>query len=237
MAFASLFPYAMRLRMKKTRVLIVDDHPLLRVGIVQLLSVHNDLEVCGEVDDGRKTIEAIRQTKPDVVILDITLGDRNGLDVLKDIHVHSPEIKVLILSMHDELLYAPRAIRSGAAGYINKTQAPDNLITAIRTVLNGKIWLSVEMKKRFLAGFTGNAKAAGTPTVEILSDRELEVLERIGRGIGTREIARNFGLSVKTIESHRANIKEKLNLRTAPELVRYAIRWVKNEGSPVSPAE
>ena len=219
--------------MKKTRVLIVDDHPLFRAGIVQLLSLHTDLTVCGEVDDARKVMAAIRTTKPHVVTLDITIGDRDGLEVLKQIQSDVPQKKVLVLSMHDESVYAPRALLAGAAGYMNKTQAPENLIAAIRAILTGEIWLSQELKRRFL-GFRRTTKRAATRSVESLTDRQLEILGLIGRGIGTKEIAQTLGLSTKTIESHRGHIRGKLNLRDGAELVCYAIKWVDRErsGSP-----
>ena len=217
--------------MKKTRILLVDDHPLLRAGISKLINEQKDLEVCGEVDTAKKTIDTIKATKPNIVVLDISIKGDSGIEVLKDIKVHAPDVKVLILSMHDETTYAPRTLRAGASGYITKEQAPESVINAIRAIQKGETWLSDRMKSKMLTYFARGASAPSTSPVDVLSDRELEVLTLLGRGIGTRQIAQQMGLSVKTIESHRAHIKEKLQLESAPQLLRFAIEWVDSEGA------
>jgi len=213
-----------------TRVLIVDDHPLLRRGIAQLINHQSDMMVCGEAENAHKALEAIATTKCDVAIIDISLGGSSGIELLKNIKVRYPKLLVLILSMHDESVYAQRALRAGAAGYIMKQEATDRVLTAIRRVLSGEVYLSEKLGARMLSQLIGGrgTKLGGTPTEE-LSDRELEVFGLIGQGHGTRPIAEKLHLSVKTIESHRAHIKEKLNLKNATELVHHAIQWAQSE--------
>jgi DNA-binding NarL/FixJ family response regulator len=216
-----------------TKVLIVDDHPLLRRGIAALIAAEKDFTVCGEVSDARQVIGVIEKTHPDIVLLDIALNGSSGIEVLKNIRVQFPKLTVLILSMHDETIYAPRSLRAGASGYVMKQQAPEKVISAIRKTLNGQVALSAEMEGRLLNRFTGKQDATLTSPIDVLSDRELEVFDLLGQGSGTAAIAEKLHLSVKTIESHRAHIKEKLNLQSATELVRHAIQWVSSEaGAP-----
>ena len=213
-----------------TRVLIVDDHPLLRQGIAQLINHEKDMVVCGEAESAQKALDAMATTKFDVAIIDISLGASNGIELLKNIKIQHPKLLVLILSMHDESVYAQRALRAGAAGYIMKQEATERVLLAIRKVLSGEVYLSEKLGARMLNQLVGGRGTAlvGSP-IEELSDRELEVFGLIGQGMGTRPIAEKLHLSVKTIESHRAHIKEKLRLKNATELVHHAIQWAQSE--------
>jgi len=210
----------------KARVLIVDDHPIVRQGLVQLLNCEPDFMVCGEAADARKALSAIVETKPDVGIVDITLHGTNGIELIKNIVAQWPNFPVLVLSMHDESLYAERALRAGAKGYVMKQEAPEKLTEALRRILNGQIYVSEKLSNKMMHRAIDGKNLENTSPVANLSDRELEVLQLIGQGHGTRQIAEDLSLSVKTIESHRAHIKEKLNLKTAPEMVRFAVQWV-----------
>ena len=210
------------------RILIVDDHPLLRKGVGQLINNEKDMVACGEAEDAHKALEAIETLKPDVALVDISLGMTNGIELLKDIKVRFPKLLVLVLSMHDESVYAHRALRAGAAGYIMKQEATEKVLVALRKILNGEVYLSERLGARLLNTLAGRSSLSGSP-IEELSDRELEIFGLIGQGHGTRPIAEKLHLSVKTIESHRAHIKEKLNLRNATELVHHAIQWVQSE--------
>lgn len=219
----------MSAKKNQTRILLIDDHPLLRTGIGQLIAQQKDMIVCGEVDDSLKALDAIQETSPDIVILDITLKKMSGIEVLKHIKVRFPKVKVLILSMHDETLYAPRALRAGASGYIMKQEAADNVIAALRKITTGEVYISERMATQMLSRMVGGRATPISSPVDLLSDRELEVFTLLGKGDGTRDIAEKLNLSVKTIESHRAHIKEKLNLKNATELVRHAVQWVASE--------
>jgi DNA-binding NarL/FixJ family response regulator len=223
----------MNAKSKKTRVLIIDDHPLLRQGIAVLINAEKDMEVCGQVDDALVAISKIEKLAPDIIVLDITLKSHNGIELLKNIKARFPQMQVLILSMHDENIYAPRALRAGAAGYVMKHEATENVITALRKILSGEIYMSQEVSSRLLNRMVGGRSSGLMSPVDELSDRELEVFTLLGKGLGTRPIAEKLHLSVKTIESHRAKIKEKLNLKTANELVHHAIQWVQNESITV----
>lgn len=214
----------------KTRVLIVDDHPMMRQGLVQLISNEPDLEVCGEAENGRLAMALIDQTKPGLLLLDISLPDKNGLEIIKDVRSLHENLPVLVISMHDEALYAERILRAGGRGYIMKQEGGKKLMDAIRQVLAGKIYVSEKMSSRILESISGRTSETGPTLVKTLSDREFEVMELIGLGRGTREIADQLHLSVKTVEVHRANIKRKLGLKTAPELMRYAVQWVESQG-------
>lgn len=209
----------------KSRILLVDDHPIVRQGLTEMINQETDVTVCGVADDLHKALDAIATLKPDLVIVDISLKGSNGIELLKNIKVRYPKMRVLMLSMHDESLYAVRALRAGAAGYIMKQEATEKVLTAIRQVLNGEVYLSERMEKRMMQQLVGGrAVRTGSP-IEDLSDRELEVFGLIGQGHGTRQIAEQLHLSIKTIESHRAHIKEKLGLKNATELVQHAIQW------------
>jgi len=211
------------------RILIVDDHPLLRQGIAELINNEPDLEVCGEAEDPHKAIDQVEKLQPDIIVLDISLKGASGIELLKNIKVRYPRVLVLILSMHDESVYAHRALRAGAAGYIMKQEASDRVLAAIRKILQGEVYLSDELGARMLNRLVGGRSALNGSPIEELSDRELEVFGLIGQGHGTRPIAEKLHLSVKTVESHRAHIKEKLNLKSANELVHHAIQWAQSE--------
>lgn len=210
---------------KVWRILVVDDHPLVRVGLVSLIKGEGDLDVCGETGDIGTAQELVRSEKPDLVTVDLSLADGNGLELVKRLSASYGDIKILVCSMHDEALFAYRALKAGAMGYIGKEQATTHVIDAIRQVLRGKIWLSQNMTERALQGIASGGAVSATATIDRLSDRELEVFGLIGRGLGPSQIAEQLHLSVKTIETHRENIKKKLNLRNGSELTRLAMQW------------
>jgi DNA-binding NarL/FixJ family response regulator len=213
--------------MTKKRVVIVDDHPLVRERLAQIFNHELDMEVCGEAEDAKLAMETIRREKPDLVIVDITLKNSSGLDLIKSIKQHSPTLPILVLSMHEESLYAERVLRAGASGYITKHQQPEEVLAAVRRVLGGEIYVSDKMASEFLRSLSAGVKSA-PHSVDRLTDRELEVLELIGRGRTTREIATKLGLGVATIDTYRARIKEKMNFNNASELLHFAIRWVQD---------
>lgn len=214
----------------KKRILIVDDHPMMRQGLAQLINQEPDLCVAWEAGNAGQAMNVISANTPDIIIADISLPDKNGLELIKDIRAlcGSP---ILVISMHDEKLYAERVLRAGGRGYIMKQEGGKILMEAVRQVLNGQIYVSGRMSAKILEGLSGRKAEVSDSPVEQLSDREFEVFRLIGEGNGTRDIARKLHLSVKTVEAHRANIKEKLNLHSATELVRHAIRWAEAEGS------
>ena len=208
-----------------SRVLIVDDHPVVRLGIRQMIAAEPSLEVSGEAESVESALHACRTTEFDLAIVDLSLGSTSGLELIKQLHEEHPQLPILVLSMHDEALFAQRALRAGARGYLQKHEAIDGLIQAIRQVVSGKVYVSDSVAQQVLAGLRG---AAPTPTDQLstLTDREIQVLERVGRGSSTAEIAKDLGVSVKTIETYRSNIKAKLNLKSALDLVRYATSWI-----------
>src|SRR5687767_1435138 len=212
-------------RLKKNEIVIVDDHPIVRQGLAEMVNQEPDLAVSGTAEDVHRALEVVERHKPDLVIVDVSLKGSNGIELLKNIKIRFPRMLVLVLSMHDESLYAVRALRAGAAGYIMKQEATDRVLGAIRRVLTGEIYLSEKMERKMMHQLVGGRSARTGSPIEDLSDRELEVFGLIGQGHGTRQIAEELHLSIKTIESHRAHIKEKLNLRTATELVQHAIQW------------
>jgi DNA-binding NarL/FixJ family response regulator len=212
------------------RILLIDDHPIMRHGLAQLIQAESDLEVCGEAGNGAEGMRMITEKKPDLVIVDLTLPDKHGLELIKDIQAMHPDTLTLVLSMHDEALYAERALRAGARGYVMKETAADNLIKACRRILDGSIYLSDKMAGVMLELVTGqrNKQAAASP-LERLTDRELEVLQLIGEGKATRHIAELLHVSVRTVDAHRAHIKDKLQLPDGNALVRYAVRWMESQ--------
>jgi len=213
----------------KKRILILDDHPMMREGLAQLIDNEGDLSVCGEAGTGREAFELAKKLKPDLLLADISLPDKSGLEVIKELHAFHPDVVVLVISMHDESLYAERVLRAGGRGYIMKQEGGKKLMEAIRQVLSGKIYVSERISEKLLESFSDHSNEAGRASMENLTDREFEVLQLLGQGKGTREIAAQLHLSGKTVEAHRANIKRKLELKTGPELVRYAVRWVKTQ--------
>jgi DNA-binding NarL/FixJ family response regulator len=210
----------------KTKVLVVDDHPLLREGVSRRIDEEDDLHVCAEAATANDALALIREARPDIAVIDLSLEGSDGMTLIKDIKAQHPELPVLVLSMHDEMIYGERAIHAGAKGYVMKQAAPNVLIDAIRQVLRGKPYLSTELTNRILARLGTTRERSETLPVELLSDRELEIFELIGEGYGTREIAQQLGLSEKTIASHRENIKRKFNVRSSSELSRHAIHWL-----------
>jgi len=212
------------------RLLIIDDHPMMRNGLAQLIDNEGDLKVTAQADTAGQAIDLVTKQKFDLILCDISLPDKNGLELIKDIRSLRPELPILVVSMHDEMIYAERVLRAGGRGYIMKQEGGEKFIRAIRQVLSGQIFVSDKMSSRILEIFSGGNKKSENSPVSRLSDREFEVFQLIGHGKGTREIAAELHLSVKTVEVHRANIKEKLNLQTATELVRYAVRWADSEG-------
>jgi len=211
---------------KKNTILLVDDHPLFRKGMMQLLDSQADLEVAAEAENSNGTLHAIRSRTFDLVVLDIGLqGGANGIELTKMIRAEHPDLPVLIVSMHDEVLYAERALRAGARGYVMKREALDSILGAVREVINGGVYMSPAMTKRMLFDHIHGGGEART-AIERLTDRELEVFQLIGEGRDMHEIARELHLSKKTVEAHRANIKEKLAATSAREVVRYATQWV-----------
>ena len=215
--------------LEKKRLLIVDDHPIVRQGITRLINYEEELMVCGEAGNAKEALEAVEKEKPDMVIVDISLKGRSGLELIKDIRMRFQDLPVLVVSMHDESLYAERVLRAGAKGYIMKQEPPEKVLNAIRQVLSGKIFVSEKMREKMLQRYVLGSSQKNASTVERLSDRELEVFRLIGKGMGTRQIAKELDLSIKTVETYREHIKEKLNLENSSKLLQYAIDWVQNE--------
>jgi DNA-binding NarL/FixJ family response regulator len=214
---------------ERTRIIIVDDHPIIRKGLSELINHEDDLVVCGQAEDAHEAMDVIKTLKPDIAVVDISLKETSGIELIKDLRTQYPNLPVLALSMHDESLYAERALRAGAKGYIMKAEATEKVITAIRKVLTGELYVSDRMAAKMVRKLVGSGPAIGTSPIDRLSDRELEVFLLIGQGRGTRQIADKLHLSIKTIETYRAHMKEKLNLENAAELLQYAIRWVNSQ--------
>ncbi len=213
-------------RKAKYRVLLIDDHPILRKGLAELINQESDLIVCGEAEEAPKAFEAVGVLNPDVALVDISLKGGNGLELIKNIKARWPDLPLLVLSMHDETLYAERALRAGSLGYIMKEEAIEKVLNAIRHVIAGEIFLSDRMKARMLNQLVGGRIKQGTTSIDNLSDRELEVFRLIGEGRGTRQIAEELRLSVRTVEAYREYIKDKLNLKNGTELVQHAFQYV-----------
>lgn len=214
---------------QKKQGFIVDDHPMFRHGMAETINAEPDLILCGEADAGPQALEAIRRLEPDLALIDISLNGSNGIELVKSIRAEYPKMFLLVLSMHDESLYALRALRAGAHGYVMKQAARTQVMAAIREVLSGKLYLSPEMGSHALRELVHPAKKDGTSAMEKLTDRELEVLQLIGEGNGPREIGRKMNISPKTVESHRAHIKEKFDFSNAHELTRFAMQWVEQQ--------
>ncbi|CAN5510033.1 response regulator transcription factor [soil metagenome] len=214
-----------------TRLLLVDDHPLMRKGLALTLEAEPDLQVVGQAADADEAIDAFNKLKPDLALIDISLPGMGGLELTRHLLSVTPDALILIVSRHDESLYAERAVRAGAKGYVTKLEAADTIVKAVRQVLRGGIYMSEDAKDRMLFGAATGRKLPGQSPMEVLSDRELEVFELTGRGIPTREIAEKLHLSVKTVESYRARIKTKLNLNSGTELLQHAVQWVDRESS------
>jgi DNA-binding NarL/FixJ family response regulator len=215
-------------RGKVRKIFIVDDHAVMRQGLAKLVGDEKDLEVCGEAESAADALKAIGRLKPDLAIVDISLTGRTGIELIRDVRQHYPGVCVLVLSMHDETIYSERVLRAGGRGYIMKQEGGKVLMQAIRQVLKGQVYLSERMSAKVFERLSNSAQTAGSP-LELLSDREMEVFQLIGDGLGTRQIAEQLHLSMKTVEVYRAHIKRKLNLKDGTALVRYAIRWAETE--------
>ncbi len=217
-------------KLRRRTILLVDDHPLFRKGMTELLDSQSDLQIRAEADNGGSALDAIRSQSFDLAVVDIGLGSgANGIELTKAIKAECPELPVLVVSMHDEALYAERALRAGARGYVMKREALESILQAVRSVINGEMYISPTMTKRMLFDHI-NGSGEARSAVDRLTDRELEVFQLIGEGQDMHEIARGLHLSKKTVEAHRANIKEKLGVPSAREVVRYATQWVTQQG-------
>jgi DNA-binding NarL/FixJ family response regulator len=213
----------------KTQVLIVDDHPVVRDGLTQIINHEQDLNVCGEADDAHEALKAATELKPDVVVVDISLKSSNGIELTKSIKARHPKLYVIVLSVHDESVYAERALLAGAKAYLMKDAVSENIIKAIRTVLSGEIYVSNTISKKFLHKIAGDKAGTTKTPIENLSDREIEIFRLIGEGYKASQIAKKLRLSVKTIETYRGRLKEKLSLNSAAELLQYSIKWAKSQ--------
>jgi DNA-binding NarL/FixJ family response regulator len=213
----------------RKRILVVDDHPIVRQGLTLLINREPDLVVCGEAEEATGAIHVLASAHPDVLILDISLNGPDGLDLLKTVRTTHPVLPVLILSMHDESIYAERALRAGANGYIMKQEATEKVLVAVRRILSGEIYVSDRIANKMLKHYITGPATLRNSSIADLSDRELEVFRLIGEGHGTRQMAEELHLSIKTVESYQAHIKEKLSLRSSRELMQRAIQWNMNE--------
>jgi len=211
---------------------VVDDHPIVRERLAELINQEPDLNVCAEAEDSHQALKAVQTHAPDLAIVDITLKDTYGIELIKQLKERHPKLPVLVLSMHDESLYGERALRAGAKGYLTKQEATKKVVGAIRHILAGGIFVSEKMASTILHKLTtGNSTEGGGSPVDVLSDREMEVFQLLGEGLGVRKIADNLFVSVKTVEAHREHIKQKLNFKSSSELLRYAIQYVLKDGN------
>ncbi len=208
----------------KKRIVLIDDHPIIRQGFTLLINQEEDLTVVGEAEDAGSAIALVEEQVPDLALVDLSLKNSNGIELIKDLSRLHPELLMLVISLHDESVYAERSLRAGAHGFIMKAEATENVMTAIRVVLQGEIYLSDKMRHHMLRSMAGGSQRK-TSATDHLSDRELEVFQSIGRGESTREIAENLNLSVKTIETYKSHLKQKLDLRNSTELLQYAVEW------------
>jgi DNA-binding NarL/FixJ family response regulator len=212
----------------RQRVLLVDDHPLVCEGLAQRINGEPDLEVCGQTRDPNTTLKAIEKLRPHIAVVDLALGETSGIELIQDIKLRYPHLPTLVLSMHDEVLYAERSLHAGAKGYVMKQQETEIVLQAIRQVLSGQVYLSEKVRNAIINRIGGNVVEGKTTSLaQRLSNRELEIFQLIGDGYSTQEIAHRLHLSSKTVASHREHIKEKLNLRTSEELARFAIHWLR----------
>jgi DNA-binding NarL/FixJ family response regulator len=214
---------------KRARILLVDDHPLVRERLAEVINREPDLIVSGEAEDRHEAIDAILAKPPDLVIIDLTLKNSDGLELIKDVCTRWPKMRMLVVSMHDESLYAERVIRAGAMGYITKQEATRKILLAIRRVLAGSIYLNEKIANRIISRLTTRGDSVTATPAELLADREFQVFELTGRGINTNDIARRLHIAVKTVETYRARIKQKLKLKDASELLQLAITWSRKQ--------
>ena len=227
---------------KVRRVLIVDDHTIVRQGLRSVMENEDDLAVCGEAETARDARAAIKEQTPDVIIADISLKQGDGIELVRDVRAHHPQLPILVLSMHDEAIYAERMLSAGANGYIMKQAASEQFLVALRRVLDGGIYVSESVGNNMIQKFAAGGSYISANPIDRLSNRELQILHMIGKGMGTRETAQSLHLSVKTVESHRQSIKRKLNLSTGTQLVQYAVNWFtgrdergRGNGEPAAP--
>jgi len=213
----------------KTQVLLVDDHPVVRDGLTTIINHERDLNVCGEADDAYEALKVVTELKPDVVVVDISLKNSDGIELTKTIKSKYPKLPVVVLSVHDESVYAERALIAGAKAYIMKDAVSENIVKAIRTVLSGEIYVSNTISKKFLHKIAADKLGTTKTTIENLSDREFEIFRLIAEGHRASQIAKKLYLSVKTVDTYRGRLKEKLNLDSANELLQYAIKWAKSQ--------
>lgn len=215
----------------KLKVLIVDDHPVTRQGLKALINQQLNLEVCAEADSGPQAMDMLQRTAPDLALVDVTLKSMNGIELTKALKAQAPNLPILVVSMHDESLYAERALRAGAMGYVMKQEAGEKVAVAVQHLLRGEIYLSPRMKEKMLHRFVHKKSDTAVFAMDTLSDREMEVFELIGNGFSTRQIAEKLNLSSKTIDSYREHLKLKLSLETGADLVRHAIQWGRTRDS------
>jgi DNA-binding NarL/FixJ family response regulator len=213
------------------RALIVDDHPIVRQGLRRLMEAEDDLTVCGEAETARDARKAIKDLNPDAIIVDITLKQGDGIELVRDVRAHYPQLPILVLSMHDEAIYAERMLSAGANGYIMKQAASEQFLAALRRVLDGGIYVSETVGNNMIQKFASGGTYISANPIDRLSNRELQILHLIGKGMSTRETANALNLSIKTVESHRQRIKRKLNLSTGAQLVQYAVNWFAGKDS------
>ena len=213
----------------KTQILLVDDHPIVRDGLTTIINHQRDLNVCGGADDAHQALKAISELKPDIVVVDISLKNSDGIELTKSIKAKYPKLRVLVLSVHDESIYAERALRAGARAYLMKEVVSENIVKAIRSVSKGEIYVSDTISKKFLHKIAGDKAAKTKTSIENLSDREFEIFRLIGEGYKASQIAKKLHLSVKTIETYRGRLKEKLKITDASTLLQYAIKWVSSD--------
>jgi DNA-binding NarL/FixJ family response regulator len=211
---------------RRVHVLIVDDHPMTRSGLAHMINHQPDMIVSGEAESAAQALAALEASVPDLMLVDITLPGKSGLELIKDIKAMHPGLPVLVISMHDESLYADRVLRAGARGYITKHEGGEKLMRAVRHVLSGKVYVSEDMSAHILDIFSGGQTTLNRSSIESLSDREFEVFELVGEGLSARQIAERLHLSAKTVDAHRANIKEKLKMKSSAELISFAARWI-----------
>jgi DNA-binding NarL/FixJ family response regulator len=213
----------------RRKILVVDDHPMTRAGVAHLLNKQPDLEVCGEAGSPAEALDAIHKSQPDLLLTDMTMPGRSGVEFVKDVLALHPDLPILIVSMHDEVIYAERVLRAGARGYIMKEAGGEKLLAAIRRVLSGQVYVSEQLSAKILDNLSGSKPRGSHSPIEKLTDREFEIFQLIGQGKSTRDIAKHLHLSPKTVDVHRSHIKEKLELKDATSLVRHAVRWVETQ--------
>jgi DNA-binding NarL/FixJ family response regulator len=216
-------------RQRKAKVLVVDNHPVVRKGLAHIIDGEPDVRVCGEAASASEALKMAADLKPDLAIVDVSLRDGSGIELIKDLRVRHADLPVLVFSMHDEAFYAERVLRAGARGFVSKEEACATILTAIRRVLTGEVYVSEKMTSRMISKIVDAKPGAGTSPADLLTNRELEVFELAGQGLGTRQVAKRLFLSVKTVEAHREKIKKKLKLSSASELLQYALQWTQHE--------